>query len=66
MSSFSDLSINQLQLALKTGEFSATEIANQTLDNIEKADPTVNAFTHVTRDLSLVWQQRYRSYAQKA
>lgn len=53
MSSFSDLTISQLQLALKTGEFSATEIANQTLDNIEKADPVINAFTHVTRDRML-------------
>ncbi len=41
-------SINDIQQAIKNGEVSATEIARQTLDNIEKADPAINAYTHVT------------------
>ncbi|WP_369789898.1 AtzE family amidohydrolase [Rouxiella sp. WC2420] len=41
-------SISDIQQAIKNGEVSATEIARQTLDNIEKADPAINAYTHVT------------------
>lgn len=41
-------SISDIQQALKSGEISATEIAQQTLDHIERADPAINAYTHVT------------------
>jgi len=53
MKSSEDLTISQLHHALQSGDLSATEIANATLDNIEKSDPTLNAFTHVTRDRML-------------
>ena len=53
MKTSEDLTISQLHHALQSGDLSATEIANATLDNIEKSDPTLNAFTHVTRDRML-------------
>src|SRR5471030_609028 len=53
MKSCEDLTISQLHHALQSGDVSASEIASATLDNIEKSDPTLNAFTHVTRDRML-------------
>ncbi len=41
-------SISDIQQSLKNGEISATEIAQQTLDNIDKTHPAINAYTHVT------------------
>ncbi|MDN4629420.1 AtzE family amidohydrolase [Erwinia sp. PsM31] len=49
----SSLSIAELKSALLKGELSAREIAQQTLDGIERLDPTINAWTSVTRDRML-------------
>ncbi|MEM6162176.1 AtzE family amidohydrolase [Erwinia sp. P6884] len=43
-------SIAGLRAALRHGEISAREIAQQTLDGIEKHNPALNAWTHITRD----------------
>lgn len=48
MKSTEHQTISQLHHALQSGEISATEMANATLENIEQSDPTLNAFTHVT------------------
>jgi len=53
MKNLENLSIRQLQQALQGGDISATEIATATLDNIEKSDPTLNAFTQVTPERML-------------
>ncbi|MEQ9880268.1 AtzE family amidohydrolase [Pectobacterium aroidearum] len=47
------LSIRQIQQGLQTGTFSARELAQQTLDAIEQANPTINAYTHVTGERML-------------
>lgn len=46
----SSLSIAELRAALSKGELSAREIAQQTLDRIELANPKINAWTSVTAD----------------
>ena len=53
MKTYEELTISQLHHALQSGDLSATDIASATLDNIEKSDPTLNAFTHVTGDRML-------------
>lgn len=45
--------IHDIQQALNSGEMSATEIARHTLDNIERANPVINAYTHVTHERML-------------
>ncbi|MCC3748509.1 AtzE family amidohydrolase [Rouxiella badensis] len=45
--------IDDIQQALKSGDVSATEIARQTLENIEKANPAINAYTHITHERML-------------
>lgn len=40
--------IAELQRALHEGELSAREIARQTLDDIARANPQINAWTEVT------------------
>lgn len=45
---FASLTIAQLQAAQVSGELSATEIARQTLEAIEAANPQLNAWTEVT------------------
>ena len=46
--------IADLQRALHEGELSAREIARQTLDDIARVNPQINAWTEVTAQLSLV------------
>lgn len=47
------LTLNDLRQALIRGELSAREIARQTLDNIERENPALNAWTTVTSDRML-------------
>lgn len=47
------LSIKAIQQGLAKGEFSATELAQQTLATIEQSNPTINAFTCVTQERML-------------
>lgn len=49
----SSFSIADLQAALRNGELSAREIAQQTLDRIERLNPKINAWTAVTADRML-------------
>ncbi|MCT4700998.1 AtzE family amidohydrolase [Enterobacteriaceae bacterium H20N1] len=42
------LSIREIQQGLARGEFSASELARQTLGNIEQKNPSINAFTELT------------------
>nr|WP_154325286.1 AtzE family amidohydrolase [Pantoea sp. 201603H] len=46
---FASLSIAQIQRALKNGDLSARDIAEQTLADIEKYNPSLNAWTEVTQ-----------------
>ncbi|WP_336798071.1 AtzE family amidohydrolase [Erwinia aphidicola] len=47
------LSIAELKRALAAGELSARDIASQTLANIERHNPALNAWTHVTQERML-------------
>lgn len=47
------LSIAAVRAALTRGELSARDIARQTLADIERHNPTLNAWTHITRDRML-------------
>ncbi|MFU9138525.1 AtzE family amidohydrolase [Erwinia tasmaniensis] len=47
------LSIAAVRAALTRGELSARDIARQTLADIERYNPTLNAWTHITRDRML-------------
>ncbi|MGU3521499.1 AtzE family amidohydrolase [Enterobacteriaceae bacterium C23F] len=47
------LSIRDIQQGLRYGQFSAVELARQTLARIERDNPQVNAFTDVTADRML-------------
>ncbi|QTF07321.1 AtzE family amidohydrolase [Brenneria izadpanahii] len=49
MSSLQALSIKQIRHGLLSGEFSAKELAQHTLDAIERVNPTINAYTAITR-----------------
>lgn len=53
MNPLSALSIAEIHAALKQGAISAREIAQQTLDNIDSQNPSLNAYTHVTRERML-------------
>lgn len=53
MNSLSSLSIAEIRAALKQGAISAREIAQQTLDDIDRHNPALNAYTHVTRERML-------------
>ncbi|EJF31276.1 MULTISPECIES: AtzE family amidohydrolase [Enterobacteriaceae] len=44
------LSIRQIQQGLRDKDFSATELARQTLAKIEQRNPQLNAFTEITQD----------------
>ncbi|MGE9552012.1 AtzE family amidohydrolase [Erwinia amylovora] len=52
------LSITGLKSALVKGELSAREIASQTLQEIEQYNPTINAWTQVTRHRMLQEAER--------
>nr|WP_113869163.1 AtzE family amidohydrolase [Brenneria salicis]NMN92454.1 aspartyl-tRNA(Asn)/glutamyl-tRNA(Gln) amidotransferase subunit A [Brenneria salicis ATCC 15712 = DSM 30166]RBP58187.1 aspartyl-tRNA(Asn)/glutamyl-tRNA(Gln) amidotransferase subunit A [Brenneria salicis ATCC 15712 = DSM 30166]RLM29107.1 amidase [Brenneria salicis ATCC 15712 = DSM 30166] len=53
MSEFPLLSIKQTRQGLLAGEFSAREIAQQTLNAIEQANPDINAYTQITHQRML-------------
>ncbi|MFC3394684.1 AtzE family amidohydrolase [Brenneria rubrifaciens] len=53
MSNMPFLSIKQIRQGLLTGEFSARELAQQTLDAVERANPEINAYTQITRQRML-------------
>lgn len=53
MSEFPLLSIKQTRQGLLAGEFSAREIAQQTLNAIERANPDINAYTQITHQRML-------------
>ncbi|ANE22996.1 glutamyl-tRNA amidotransferase [Denitrobacterium detoxificans] len=48
--SFSSMNIAEIQAGLRAGEFSAREIADSSLERIERVDAQVNAFLEVTAD----------------
>jgi aspartyl-tRNA(Asn)/glutamyl-tRNA(Gln) amidotransferase subunit A len=47
------MSIAEIRAALQRGAISAREIAQQTLDHIERLNPALNAYTHVTAERML-------------
>ncbi len=47
------LSIRDIQQGLRYGQFSAVELARQTLARIERDNPQVNAFTDITAERML-------------
>ncbi|MCG8710724.1 AtzE family amidohydrolase [Brenneria sp. 4F2] len=49
MSQVQTLSIKQIRHGLQSGEFSARELAQRSLDAIERVNPTINAYTTITR-----------------
>lgn len=53
MNPLSALSIAEIRAALKQGAISAREIAQQTLENIDRLNPALNAYTHITRERML-------------
>ncbi|CAI0952422.1 Glutamyl-tRNA(Gln) amidotransferase subunit A [Serratia entomophila] len=53
MNSPSSMSIAEIRAALQRGAISAREIAQQTLDHIERLNPALNAYTHVTAERML-------------
>jgi aspartyl-tRNA(Asn)/glutamyl-tRNA(Gln) amidotransferase subunit A len=53
MNPLNALSIAETRAALKQGAISAREIAQHTLDNIDTLNPSLNAYTHVTRERML-------------
>ncbi|WP_419246540.1 AtzE family amidohydrolase [Serratia sp. NFX21] len=53
MNPISALSIAEIRAALQQGAISAREVAQQTLDNIDTQNPSLNAYTHVTRERML-------------
>jgi aspartyl-tRNA(Asn)/glutamyl-tRNA(Gln) amidotransferase subunit A len=53
MNPINALSIAEIRAALKQGAISAREIAQHTLDSIDSLNPSLNAYTHVTRERML-------------
>ncbi len=50
---FYDMNIAEIQAGLRSGDFSAREIAQAAIDRIEAVDPMVNAFLETTPELAL-------------
>lgn len=50
---FSELSVAEIQAGLKAGEFSAQEIAKDSLERIAATDPAVHAYLETTEELAL-------------
>ncbi|MDP2735791.1 MAG: amidase family protein, partial [bacterium] len=50
---FVELTIARIREGFAKGEFSAEELAKETLREIEKRDPTLHAFLTVTPELAL-------------
>lgn len=53
MSAFAERSTAEIQAGLRAGEFSATEVARESLDRIAAADAHVHAFLEVTEQQAL-------------
>ena len=47
------MGVDAIQVGLRAGDFSATEVAQSSLDRIERIDGAVNAFLEVTPELAL-------------
>jgi len=50
---FACMGVDAIQAGLRAGDFSATEVAQSSLDRIERIDGSVNAFLEVTPELAL-------------
>ncbi|MGN0262484.1 MAG: Asp-tRNA(Asn)/Glu-tRNA(Gln) amidotransferase subunit GatA [Eggerthellaceae bacterium] len=50
---FACMGVDAIQAGLRVGDFSATEVAQSSLDRIERIDGAVNAFLEVTPELAL-------------
>ncbi|ASM10588.1 MULTISPECIES: AtzE family amidohydrolase [Serratia] len=50
MNPLSALSLAEIRTALERGALSAREIVRHTLDHIDRQNPALNAFTHLTRE----------------
>lgn len=50
MNPLSALSLAEIRTALERGALSAREIVRHTLDHIDRQNPALNAFTHITRE----------------
>ncbi|MDD6636067.1 MAG: Asp-tRNA(Asn)/Glu-tRNA(Gln) amidotransferase subunit GatA [Coriobacteriaceae bacterium] len=50
---FACMGVDAIQVGLRAGDFSATEVAQSSLDRIERIDGAVNAFLEVTPELAL-------------
>lgn len=50
---FSHMTIDEIQAGLRAGEFSAHEVAQVSLQHIESADASVNAFLETTAELAM-------------
>lgn len=50
---FACMGVDAIQAGLRSGDFSATEVAQSSLDRIERIDGAVNAFLEVTPELAL-------------
>ena len=50
---FACMGVDAIQAGLRAGDFSATEVAQSSLDRIERIDGAVNAFLEVTPELAL-------------
>jgi aspartyl-tRNA(Asn)/glutamyl-tRNA(Gln) amidotransferase subunit A len=53
MNPLSALSIAEIRAALNQGAMSAREIAQQTLESLDELNPSLNAYTHITRERML-------------
>lgn len=50
---FANLSVAEIQAGLRKGDFSAVEVAQDSLKRIEEVDQSIHAFLEVTSDLAL-------------
>lgn len=53
MNPLSELSIAEIRAALNQGAISAREIAQHTLERLDALNPSLNAYTHITRERML-------------
>jgi len=53
MSSLTDLSLKEMQIGLRDGQFSSRELVSSALEQIEKFDPNLHAFLHLATESSL-------------
>ncbi|WP_061707494.1 AtzE family amidohydrolase [Pseudenterobacter timonensis] len=60
-----EMTIHEIQHALNRGELSATEIARQTLADIARVNPQINAWTHISEERMLTEAQAIDTLRQK-